>query len=139
MCVSCLQANCFGNCVASSNWIVNWPTYPQSAGQVIQTTGITGGYYPAGFTPMQASSNDINLQEFLDLIDSKEDPEACMVFVEKQLSCLAAQKAFLEQCMSKYKEELDVKEKKFIELCKRYRPSITQQILNRIKKLKAFY
>lgn len=66
--------------------------------------------------------------EFMEFIDGKTDEEIAQTFLEKQ--------AELKRITD---EKLETLRTDFMNLCKRFRPSITESLVERIGKLKAFW
>lgn len=144
-CSFCGGANCIGTCLSA--------TVSQQGlqGSCINNPNYVSGYFPAGqtFTMTTAYQNpiylggmpavDLSLTTFLDTIADRTDPDACVVFIERQLTLRANQTKELERLQKQYRDDLEKNEREFLEKCKKYRPSITPEIMNRVKGLKAFY
>lgn len=126
-CLLCNNINCIGNC---------------SINQCIAQTNPYGYVYPLnGWPPTQNTyiAMDTSLSNFLETIADKTDTEACVSFIEQQRQVCAAQIQELERIKLQHQENLEKAEKEFISKCVKYRPSITSDILIRIKGLKVFY
>lgn len=82
---------------------------------------------------------DTSLNEFLSVIEDKTDTDACMAFLEKQRTLHKSRLEQMEKIRKQFEDDFNKAEQEFISKCLKYRPSITPEILERIKKLKAFY
>ena len=129
VCQACGRGNCLGQCVAVG--------------------ALGGGYmYPYGQTTQQTITNigaslifamEASLHTFLEIIADKQDTEAVIAFMERQKVLKIKQDQELERLKKQYQDDLEKAEKEFLEKCQKYRPSITPEVLIRIKDLKAFY
>lgn len=82
---------------------------------------------------------DNSLNEFLATIEDKTDTDACVAFLEKQRALHKSQLEQMEKIRKQFEDDFNKAEQEFISKCLKYRPSITPEILERIKKLKAFF
>lgn len=146
-CSSCGLSNCLGFCVghqrsvyvSGGNAVGQFPNYP-----IIGPTGFPVGQFQGNGqlsygTSSYPKPSDHSLSNFLDIIADKTDTEACMAFVDQQLKMREFQQAELEKIRQGYQENLDRLERDFLEKCLKYRPSISPEALERVKKLKAFF
>jgi hypothetical protein len=125
-CAYCGQTYCLGGCLSG----VQGVGIPPLQGQTwIGTTPLGQAVPPT----------DYALNDFLEIISDKSDTEACIVFIEKQKQLRDKQAKMLEEVQRQHVEFLEKSENDFMAKCQRYRPSITPEILERIKKMKAFY
>ncbi len=146
-CSFCGSSNCFGNCLGGApaqqglqgSCIINNPNYVQSylpsGGAVGQAQA--GGFVLSGWptTP----SLDMSLHNFLEIIADRSDTDACVAFVEQQLTIRNNQLQEIARLQKQYQDDLDKNEKEFLEKCQKYRPTINSEIMKRVKGLKAFY
>jgi hypothetical protein len=117
------------------------------AGQLgFQNPGLVGaigaGAGGAGILQFGSTYNpptDYGLNEFLGIIADKNDTEACIAFIEKQRQLRDAQVKQLEVIQQQHADNLEKAEKEFMSRCGKYRPSITAELVARIKKMKAFF
>jgi len=82
---------------------------------------------------------EASLHNFLEIIADKSDTDACVTFMEQQRILQLKQIQELERLKKQYQDDLEKGEKEFLAKCQKYRPSITPEVLVRIKDLKAFY
>lgn len=134
-CSYCGQTYCSGACLQAQGtaWQGQAGQLVLQAGQGIAGGGILqlGGY---GVPP-----TDYALNEFLGIIADRNDTEACIAFIEKQRQLHDVQVKQLEAMQKQHAEALDKAEKEFMDRCGKYRPSITSELMTRIKKMKAFF
>jgi hypothetical protein len=133
-CSYCGQTYCSGNCLQ-----IQGQAFQGQAGQLVfQGQGVAGGgiLQLGGYgTP----PTDYGLNEFLEIIADKSDTEACVAFIEKQRQLHDAQIKQLEAMRKQHVEALEKSEREFMNRCGKYRPSITAELMTRIKKMKAFF
>jgi|SRR5271166_2038886 len=134
-CTTCGNVNCFGGCLLLG----------QQTGQfVIQQQqqanpyfgGVVGSLnpYAGGIIPM-----DTSLTNFLGIIEDKTDTDACIAFIEQQCQIYSKQLQEIERLRKQFKSDLERAEIDFLSKCLKYRPSISTEMLGRVKGLKAFY
>lgn len=126
-CVFCGVVNCGGGCrlvPVNTGQIVNYPIYP-----INSLIGMT-----TPFIPM-----DTSLTNFLSILEDKTDTDACIAFIEQQRQIHKRQLEEIEQLKKQFEENLAQAEKEFISKCLKYRPTITLEMMERVKSLKAFY
>lgn len=122
MCYTCGNNYCLGACLTAGFGAAY-------QGQVPAQLTVQPTYSPLGYS----------LIEFLEVTADKADTEACIFFIEKQLKAKAKQIEQLELIKKQHQDDLDKAEKDFLNMCLKYRPSITPELIDKIKKLKAFY
>jgi predicted flavoprotein YhiN len=132
-CSYCGQTYCSGGCLQGT-------AYQGQAGQLVfQNPGLAGG----GILQLSGAAynppTDYGLNEFLEIIADKSDTEACVAFIEKQRQLRDAQVKQLEAMQKQHAEAIEKSEKEFMNRCGKYRPSITAELMTRIKKMKAFF
>jgi hypothetical protein len=132
-CPYCSQTWCLGNCPQAQQNLIG-----QQQGYM---PNINGNY---GFVLGQTASintppTDYGLDEFLDTIADKDDTAACVAFIEKQRQLRDSQIKQLEAMEKQHAESLEKAEKEFMNRCAKYRPSISAELMNRIKKMRAFF
>lgn len=147
-CSFCGSSACVGSClnVAQGNLGGNWVA---PAGQTFQIQAGGGGGggaamgLGAGYNGAIINSwpppVDHSLTEFLETIADKTDADACVTFVERQAKMVALHRQMLAEMERQQKETMENAEKEFLAKCRKYRPSITPDVLTRVKGLKAFY
>lgn len=127
-CVFCGVVNCGGGCrlvpVNPGQLVASYPSYP-----INPLTGMT-----TPFIPM-----DTSLTNFLSILEDKTDTDACIAFIEQQRQIHKRQLEEIEQLKKQFEENLAQAEKEFISKCLKYRPTITLEMMERVKSLKAFY
>lgn len=136
-CTYCGQQYCTGGCLSI-----------QVQGQAYQGQQVIfqGGQGLAGGGILQLGTGlgnyqtvDTALYNFLETIADKSDPDACIAFLEKQRATQIKQIQEIERLQKQYKDDLDKAEQEFLSKCLKYRPSITEELMKRIKGLKAFF
>ena len=139
MCNACGSSACLGGCMTltantyQTTYQNTFGTAYQSLQPIYPGQGITGTIgqvnAPAGYS----------LFDFLEAIADKTDADACVFFIEKQLKNKARQAEELEQFKIQQQTALYKAEADFMFMCLKYRPTITPELIDKIKKLKAFY
>lgn len=136
-CSYCGRTYCTGNCLQ-----VQGTAWQGQAGQLVLRAGQGiaggGGILQLGGYPASPPT-DYGLTEFLDVIADKNDTEACIAFIEKQRQLRDLQLKQLEAMQKQHAEAIEKAEKEFMTRCGKYRPSITAELMTRIKKMKAFF
>ncbi len=140
-CLYCGNAYCTGSCLS----VAQQGTLYQGAPIVLQ--GQQG--YPYGPTAAQPSLiwnhqlqsviMDYSVTEFLETIADKNDSDSCISFMERQQKRNQKLAHDIEMLKKACQDDLDNAEKEFLAKCQKYRPSITPDLLTRVKGLKAFY
>ena len=129
VCQVCGRVNCIGQCVAAGNAGGGYMhTYGQTTQQNLTAIGVSSIFAMEAY-----------LHTFLEIIADKQDTEAVIAFMERQKVLKIKQDQELERLKKQYQDDLEKAEKEFLEKCQKYRPSITPEVLIRIKDLKAFY
>ena len=113
------------------------PINAQGVGAVLGG-GLVTQYYPSGLQA-QTPTYDNATNNFLKIIEDKSDTDACIAFLEQQRALRQTQLAEMERLRKQFEKQLEDAEKEFMTRCQKYRPSITDELLIRIKKLKAFF
>jgi hypothetical protein len=147
-CSFCGSQACVGSCLnvaqGNGNWVAG------QAGQTFQIVAQGGGGGGGGaamglggyggiLSSYVPPPTDYSLNEFLEIIADKTDADACVTFVERQAKMVTLHKQMLAEMERQQKETLEKAEKEFLAKCQKYRPSITTDVLTRVKGLKAFY
>ena len=131
-CSYCGNQYCGGNCLQvrgqAGQVIFQNPTGYLGGGGILQL----GGTYP---TPVL----DNALHNFLEIIYKRTDTEACVAFLEKQRATHIKQVQEIERLQKQHIDDLEKAEREFLSKCQEYRPAITEELLKRIKGLKAFF
>ena len=151
-CSYCYSPNCTGQCLNINGALTVCALCGRSGcnGTCISTGIAAGGYmYPYGQIVNQAQqiftgttsifAMEASLHNFLEIIADKSDTDACVTFMEQQRILQLKQIQELERLKKQYQDDLEKGEKEFLAKCQKYRPSITPEVLVRIKDLKAFY
>ena len=129
ICQICNRNSCMGQCVAAGGVVGNYMyPYGQTTQQILTTIGTSSIF-----------AIEASLHTFLEIIADKQDTEAVIAFMERQKVLKIKQDQELERLKKQYQDDLEKAEKEFLEKCQKYRPSITPEVLIRIKDLKAFY
>lgn len=127
-CLYCNSSFCPGTCVS----IQVTGNIQQTAGQLYYPSTIIGNQ---GYTP----SIDKSLEDFLGIIADKSDTDSCIAFVEKQRQLHSKQIQEIARLQKVFQDDLDKAESEFLAKCQKYRPSITTDMLSRVRGLKAFF
>lgn len=139
-CSYCGQNYCTGNCLSGQ---VQGTAYQGQAGQIIfQNPGLAAQGMGGGILQLGGSTYnpvDTALYNFLETIADKDDTAACISFLEKQRATHIRQVQEIERLQKQHKEDLEKAEQEFLSKCNKYRPSITEELMSRIKGLKAFF
>jgi hypothetical protein len=143
-CIHCGAQYCTGTCLAAVN---AQNAYNGNAGgftlqaQGNQWAGQVAGCLPIhiGGATLNIPTPDYGLNEFLEIIADKDDTAACIAFIEKQKQLHDAQVKQLEAMQQQHTLALANAEKEFMNRCGKYRPSISAELMIRIKKMKAFF
>jgi uncharacterized protein YwgA len=110
----------------------------QIAGGIQQTAGQL--YYPSlTGQSINIPAIDKSLEDFLGIIADKSDTDSCIAFVEKQRQLHSKQIQEIERLQKLFQDDLEKAEKEFLSKCQKYRPSITSEMLSRVRGLKAFF
>ena len=128
MCNICGNSYCVGNCLFTPNPSLQWGIVGN--GQILM-----GAQAQCATQPITTTS----LYDFLEIIADKTDTDASICFIDKLLKSRTLQLEELEKLKAKHQIDLDKSEKEFLDLCLKYRPSITSELIDKIKKLKAFF
>lgn len=135
-CSYCGQQYCSGSCL-SINQVQG------QAGQIIfqnPSLGAGGGLVlQSGMGTYPTAVIDTSLHNFLEVIADKDDTNACVAFLERQRATFVKQRQEIERLRKQYESDLEKAEVEFLSKCQKYRPSITDELLKRIKGLKAFF
>lgn len=131
-CSYCGNMNCACGCLG----VAQQPLYIQ--GQAAGTPYYIGGglFSPGGSSAVPV---DTSINNFLEIIADKTDTEACVAFMEQQRQIHIKQIQEIERLQKTCKEDLEKAEQEFMAKCQKYRPTITSEILERVKGLKAFF
>lgn len=138
-CSYCGQQYCTGGCLSIQ---AQGQVYQGQAGQfIIQGVGGGGGggMLQLGTGIGNYQSVDTALYNFLETIADKSDTDACVAFLEKQRTTYIRQVQEIERLQKQHKDDLEKAEQEFLSKCTKYRPSITEELMKRIKGLKAFF
>jgi hypothetical protein len=139
-CSICGQTYCSGNCMVGQ---IQQTVYQNQVPQwiQIQNPSLAGGAGGGGAatTLIGGTVVDNTVYNFLEVIADKSDTDACVAFLEKQRTIRIKQIQEIERLQKQFLEDLEEAEQEFLSKCQKYRPSITNELLNRIKKLKAFF
>ena len=136
-CSYCGQTYCSGACLQAqgaayqgqANQIIFQGGQGLAGGGILQLGGIGSSYNPV----------DTALYNFLETIADKSDADACISFLEKQRATQIKQIQEIERLQKQYQDDLEKAEREFLSKCLKYRPSITEELMKRIKGLKAFF
>lgn len=107
----------------------------QYQGQLSQSlAGLQGqinSYHQQIGNRLQQNNREQEL-EFLDAIDGKSDQEIAVDYCEAQAAYKKEQEEYIMN-------HIVTKRAKFLEMCKRFRPGVTEDLLKRVDKLKLFW
>jgi hypothetical protein len=146
-CSFCGTNNCYGTCMTAQrsqqgiqgSCIINNPNYVQGYLPAAGAVQGQNGFVLQGVGSWPTPVLDTSLYNFLEIIADRSDTDACVAFIEQQLAIRANQVKELEKLQKQYQADLEKNEREFLEKCQKYRPTISSEIINRVKGLKAFY
>jgi hypothetical protein len=135
-CSFCGYTHCMGTCLSVQQGAPL--VFQGQPGQVVAYGQLPNPVWQNPFN-VQGVLVDYSISEFLENIADKSDSDSCIAFIERQQK--RSQKLALEIELLKKacQDDLDSAEKEFLAKCHKYRPSITPDLLTRVKGLKAFY
>lgn len=143
-CPFCASSNCAGTCLTATvsqqglqGSCINNPNYV--SGYLPLTGQAPGFVLTGGMSSYPTPVIDMSLHNFLEIIADRSDTDACVAFIERQLTIRANQLKELERLQKQYHDDLEKNEKEFLDKCQKYRPTINSDIMKRVKGLKAFY
>ena len=120
-------------------------TNVQSAmqGQLNQQLGPIGSLQPFNLAQVQQTIQSVldhpGTDSFLSTVDGRSDEEAVLFLLEKQMRQRNEFQEHQRQEAIRHDHEMIEWQDNFLALCQRFRPSIDHALLERIKKLKAFW
>lgn len=130
-CNYCGHSQCQGSCrlqMAAAQQNIQNQLGSQNYALSQAQQGLQAQYQLLQNYQMSSSIIDTYTKEFLNLIDGKSDEQIAVAFAEKQQAEIA-----------KFKLLIETQQKTFLDMCKRFRPSIDEKLMERVSKLKAFW
>ena len=78
-------------------------------------------------------------EKFMDLIDGKSDEEIVLAFEMLMAEEKRLNEELVKKVQENHQQSSQAKRDNFLTMCKRFRPSINENLLERVSKLKAFW
>lgn len=78
-------------------------------------------------------------EKFMELIDGKSDEEIVIAFEILLMDEKKTNDELIRKIKENHEQSQSMKKDNFLSMCKRFRPSINEKLLERVSKLKAFW